>query len=84
MHNYIHRFEEIGCNLKVKFKEAAFNEAAARVVMRELRGGQLINSTVAFAFSYGSQEVYEALSPRINARGETYGLGQEETLEPAA
>ena len=84
MDNYIHPFEKAGYNVKVKFKEAVPNEAAARVVMRELRGGQLINSGVAFSFGYGPQEVYEVLAPMINAKGETYGFDQEGALEPAA
>jgi hypothetical protein len=83
MDNYIHPFEKAGYNVKVKCKEAEPNEAAARVVMRELRGGQLINSAVAFSFSYGPQEVYEVLAPMINAKVETYSFGQEEALEPA-
>ena len=84
MDNYIHPFEKAGYNVKVKFKDAEPNEAAARVVMRELRGGQLINSAVAFSFSYGPQEVYEVLAPMINAKGETYGFDQEGAQEPAA
>jgi hypothetical protein len=37
MNNYIDPFEEAGYNVTVKFKEATPNEAADRVVMRELR-----------------------------------------------
>ena len=33
----------------------------------------LINSAVAFSFSYGPQEVYEVLAPMINAKGVAYG-----------
>lgn len=84
MDNYIHPFEEAGYNVKVKFCEAEPNAAAARVVMRELRGGQLINSTVAFSFSYGPEEVYNTLAPMINAKGETYGYDVDAQLEPAA
>ena len=84
MDNYIHPFEEAGYNVKVKFREAEPNAAAARVVMRELRGGQLINSAVAFSFSYGPEEVYDALAPMINAKGETYGYDVDAQLEPAA
>ena len=84
MDTYIHPFEEAGYNVKVKFREAEPNAAAARVVMRELRGGQLINSAVAFSFSYGPEEVYDALAPMINAKGETYGYDVDAQLEPAA
>jgi len=84
MDTYIHPFEEAGYNVKVKFREAEPNAAAARVVMRELRGGQLINSAVAFSFSYGPEEVYNALAPMINAKGETYGYDVDAQLEPAA
>ena len=84
MDNYIHPFEAAGYNVKVKFREAEPNAAAARVVMRELRGGQLINSAVAFSYGYGPEEVYNALAPMINSKGETYGYDVEEALEPAA
>ena len=57
MDNYIHPFEEAGYTVKVVFREAEPN-AAARVVMRALRGGQLINSAVAFSFGYDPEEVY--------------------------
>ena len=78
MENYIHPFEEAGYNVKAVFREAEPHEAAARVVMRELSGGQLINSAIAFSFGYGPQEVYEELSTMINAQGETYGYDAEE------
>ena len=78
MEKYIHPFEEAGYNVKAVFREAEPNEAAARVVMRELRGGQLINSTIAFGFGYGPQEVYETLSTMLNAHGETYGYDEKE------
>ena len=84
MDNYIHPFEEAGYTVKVVFREAEPNAAAARVVMRELRGGQLINSAVAFSFGYGPEEVYNVLAPMTNARGETYGYDVEEALAPAA
>ena len=84
MDSYIRPFEEAGYNVKVKFREAEPNAAAARVVMRELRGGQLINSAVAFSFGYGPEEVYNVLAPMTNARGETYGYDVEEALAPAA
>ena len=51
--------------------------------MRELRGGQLINSAVAFSFGYGPEEVYNVLAPMTNARGETYGYDVEEALARA-
>ena len=84
MSDYIKPFEEAGYNVKVKFREAEPNEAAARVVMRELRGGQLIRSDVAFNFGYGPQEVYEELAPMINAQGETYGFEEAAVEEEVA
>ena len=81
---YIHPFEAAGYNVKVKFREAEPNAAAARVVMRELRGGQLINSAVAFSYGYGPEEVYNELATMINSKGETYGYDVEEALAPAA
>ena len=77
MENFIEPFEDAGYRVKAKFCPAEPNEAAARVVMRELGGGQLINSKVAFGFGYGPQEVYEALSTMINAKGEPYGYDVE-------
>ena len=76
--------EAAGYHVKVKFREAKANEAAARVVMRELAGGQLINSNVAFNFSQGVNEVYDELSVMINTDGEPYGVETEEELAPAA
>ena len=84
MDSYIRPFEEAGYNVKVKFREAEPNAAAARVVMRELRGGQLINSAVAFSFGYGPEEVYNVLATMTNARGEPYAYDLEEALAPAA
>ena len=85
LEKYIHPFEEAGYHVKVKFCEAKPNEAAARVVMRELRGGQLINSMVAFNFGAGVVDVYEELKDMINADGEPYGMDEEEEeLAPAA
>ena len=75
--NYITPFEDAGYHVKAKFCPAKPNEAAARVVMRELGGGQLINSKVAFGFGYGPEEVYEKLSVMINADGEPYGVDAE-------
>ena len=84
MDSYIRPFEEAGYNVKVKFREAEPNAAAARVVMRELRGGQLINSAVAFSFGYGPEEVYNVLATMTNAKGEPYAYDLEEALAPAA
>ncbi len=84
MTKYIKPFEEAGYNVKVKFREAKPNEAAARVVMRELRGGQLINSKVAFEFGAGVEDVYDQLKVMINSKGEPYGFEEEEALVPAA
>ncbi len=85
MENYIRPFEEAGYTVKVKFREALPNEAAARVVMRELAGGQLINSHVAFGFGDGSVEkVYEDLSTMASPQGEPYVDPETEELAPAA
>ena len=85
MEEYIRPFEEAGYTVKVKFKEALPNEAAARVVMRELGGGQLINSKVAFDFGAGVVDVFEALKDMTSPQGEPYvDVEEEEALEPAA
>ena len=84
MENYIRPFEAADYNVKVKFKEAKPNEAAARVIMRELRGGQLINSAVAFSFGDEPEAVYYELASMINSNGEPYGYEVEEALAPAA
>jgi hypothetical protein len=84
METYIRPFEAAGYNVKVKFREAKPNEAASRVVMRELRGGQLINSAVAFSFGDEVEEVYRELASMINSNGEPYGYEVEEALAPAA
>ena len=84
MEKYIRPFEEAGYNVKVKFKDAKPNEAAARVVMRELSGGQLINSKVAFDFGAGVVDVYEAFKTMTNAFGEPYVEEEAEELAPAA
>ena len=60
------------------FRDAKVNEAAARVVMRELAGGQLIRSNVAFNFGDGPEKVYLELKDRINAQGEPYGEAEED------
>ena len=85
--NYIRPFEEAGYFVKIKFREAKTNEAAARVVMRELAGGQLIHSSVAFNFGAGPENVYRELAPMLNAFGEPYGYDvepEEEELPDAA
>ena len=84
MQQYVLPFEAAGYNVKVKFREAKENEAAARVVMRELGGGQLINSAVAFNFGDGPENVYNQIKDMINAKGEPYGFEEDEALEPAA
>ena len=84
MENYIKPFEDAGYNVRVKFCPAQPNESAARVVMRELEGGQLINSSVAFSFGGAPEEVYNKLAPMINAKGETYGYDVEEAQDAAA
>lgn len=84
MQQYVLPFEAAGYNVKVKFRPAKENEAAARVVMRELGGGQLINSAVAFNFGDGPENVYNQIKDMINAKGEPYGFEEDEALEPAA
>ena len=69
------------------FRDAKVNEAAARVVMRELADGQLIRSNVAFNFGDGPEKVYLELKDRINAQGEPYGETEadgESAEKPAA
>ena len=41
----------------------------------------MIDSAVAFSFSYGLQEVDEVLAPLINAKSETYGFDQGEAMK---
>ena len=84
MQQYVLPFEAAGYNVKVKFRPAKENEAAARVVMRELGGGQLITSVVAFNFGDGPENVYNRMKDMINAKGEPYGFEEDEALEPAA
>ena len=76
MDNFIKPFERAGYRVKARFCPARPNEAAARVVMRELGGGQLINSNVAFGFGYGPEKVYEELSVMLNSYGEPYGTNE--------
>ena len=84
MQQYILPFEAAGYNVKAKFRPAKDNEAAARVVMRELSGGQLIRSDVAFNFGDSPENVYSELKDMINAKGEPYGFEEEAALDPAA
>ena len=76
MEDYIKPFEEAGYNVKAEFCPVKENEAASRVVMRELRGGQLINSAVAFNFGDGPENVCKKLAVMTNSKGESYGLTQ--------
>ena len=82
MENYIKPFEEAGYNVRARFRPAVPDDAAARVVMRELAGGQLIN--VVFGFGLLPEEVYYELAPMVNAFGETYGYEEEYLEAPAA
>jgi predicted ABC-type ATPase len=77
METFIEPFESAGYHVKAKFCAARPNEAAARVVMRELGGGQLINSNVAFGFGNAPEEVYKELSVMLNSFGEPYGTDVE-------
>lgn len=54
------------------------------MIMRELRGGQLINSAMAFSFGDEPEAVYYELASMINSNGEPYGYEVEEALAPAA
>ena len=74
MQQYVLPFEAAGYNVRAKFCPAKENEAAARVVMRELGGGQLINSAVAFNFGEGPENVFNQMKDQINAKGEPYGI----------
>ena len=84
MENTIKPFEDADYDVRVKFCPAEPNESAARVVARELEGGQLINSAVVFSFGMKPQEVYEKLAPMTNAKGETYGYFEEDEQREAA
>ncbi len=84
MQQYVLPFEAAGYDVRARFRYAKENEAAARVVMRELAGGQLINSAVAFNFGDGPGNVYNQMKDLINAKGEPYGIEDVEALEPAA
>ena len=55
--------------------------------MRELSGGQLIHSSVAFNFGDGPENVYLDLMEMTNAQGEPYVEPEdpvEDALDPAA
>ena len=84
LETYIRPFEAADYHVKVKFREAKTNEAAARVVMRELAGGQLINSKVAFDFGAGVEDVYLQLAEMTGPDGEPYVDSADEELAPAA
>lgn len=88
LENWIRPFEEAGYNVKVTFRPAKENEAAARVVMRELAGGQLIHSSIAFNFGEGPENVYRELIEMTNAQGKSYAEEEapdgDAALEPAA
>ena len=84
LENYVYPFEKAGYRVKVKFCPAEPHEAAARVIMRELAGGQLINSAIAFGFGPAVEEVYQELAEMINSYGEPYGYDVEEEMLPAA
>lgn len=71
--DYIRPFEAAGYHVNVKFKEIEPNVSAAKVVRRELKGGQLINSAVAFSFGTGPEDVYRELSVMLNPDGIPYG-----------
>ena len=83
MQQFVLPFEAAGYDVRVAFCPAKENEAAARVVMRELSGGQLINSAVAFNFGDGPENVYNQLKDMINSKGEPYG-SDFEAIQPAA
>ncbi len=83
MQQFILPFEAAGYDVRAAFRPAKENEAAARVVMRELAGGQLINSAVAFNFGEGPENVYNQLKDMINSKGEPYGIDLD-AIEPAA
>ena len=87
LNKWIRPFEKAGYNVKITFQYAKENEAAARVVMRELAGGQLIRSSVAFNFGEGPENVYNELKVMTNAQGEPYGESEDaeaEEQQPAA
>ena len=56
--------------------------------MRELAGGQLTHSSIAFNFGEGPENVYRELIEMINAQGESYAEEEapdgDAALEPAA
>ena len=80
----IRPFEAAGYTVKAVFREAKPNEAAARVVMRELRTGRIIKSSVAFSFGDKPEQVYNQLTEMVSEKGEPYVDPVEEELAPAA
>lgn len=84
MDTYIKPFEEAGYNVKAVFRSAKPNEAAARVVSRELRNGRIIRSAVAFSFGDKPEEVFNKLAEMTNAQGEPYVDPVEEVEEELA
>lgn len=85
METYIKPFEAAGYTVKALFREAKVNEAACRVVSRELRNGRIIRSAVAFSFLEKPEEVYNKLKEMVSDKGEPYvDPVEEEELAPAA
>lgn len=82
--DFIDVFEAAGYNVKVVFVEAKMNESLARAVMRGLDSGRIIPSNSIIGYGDRPENVYNAIAPMINARGETYGYDVEAALEPAA
>lgn len=73
LNEYIRPFEAAGYRVNLKFKEMEPYVSAAKVVKRELKGGQLINSAVAFSFGTKPEEVYRELAAMLNPDGIPYG-----------
>lgn len=73
LNDYIRPFEAAGYRVIVKFKGIEPEVSAAKVVRRELKGGQLINSAVAFSFGTKPEEVYRELAEMPNPDGIPYG-----------
>ena len=84
LEKYIRPFEEAGYTVKIRYCYAEPNAAAARVVMRELGGGQLINSMVAFEYCRGVEKVWDEVKVMTNTSGEPYGFEEDDAAVPAA
>ena len=85
MNSYIKPFEAAGYNVTAKFVDCEPNVSVARNIMRELETGRIINSAVVLSFGYKPKEVYDKLSPMINAQGNPYGFEQQKkTAKDAA